>query len=163
MVKPTPRQLPGDLRPGAGGVMGKTTLPGIATAIAAVTAVTACGANSPSTQTVQGEVLGGTQAAAIAASALGGVRGICGGAVDGTQVIIKGPSGELLATTNLQKDANATSALRLPAALSSEGQVGVYDFKTTIPAGSGPYTVELVGISSLVVSAAQLHHLQLTC
>jgi len=95
-------------------------------------------------------------------SALGGVHGICGGAVDGTQVIIKGPSGKLLATTNLHKDAKASSALRLPSSLSS-GQVGVYDFKLTIPAGSGPYTVDLVGVNSIAVSAQQLQHLRLTC
>ena len=111
---------------------------------------------------VQGQVLGGTQAAATTFSALGGVRGICGGAVEGTQVIVKGPSGTLLATTTLHKDTKATSALGVPSSLSS-GHVGVYDFSTTIPAGSGPYTIELVGVSSLVVSANQLHHLQLTC
>jgi predicted ATP-dependent Lon-type protease len=78
-------------------------------------------------------------------------------------VIIKGPSGKLLATTTLHKNAKATSALSLPSSLSSSGQVGVYEFKTTIPAGSGPYTVELVGVNSVVVSAKQLHHLHLTC
>jgi hypothetical protein len=131
--------------------------------IAAITALTACGSGSPSTQTVEGQVIGGTQAAATVASALGGGIGICGGAVGGTQVIIKGPSGKLLATTTLHKNAKATSALSLPSSLSSSGQVGVYEFKTTIPAGSGPYTVELVGVNSVVVSAKQLHHLHLTC
>jgi hypothetical protein len=134
----------------------------LAAAIAAASTLTACGGGSPSTQVVQGQVLGGTEAAATAYSALGGVKGICGGAVDGTQVIVKGPSGTLLATTTLHKDAKATSALNVPSSLSS-GQLGVYDFSTTIPAGSGPYTIELVGVSSLVVSANQLRNLQLTC
>jgi hypothetical protein len=134
----------------------------IAALIAAAMAATACGGGSPSTQTVQGRVMGGTKAAATVFSAVGGATGICGGAVDGTQVIIKGPSGRLLATTTLHKDAKATSALSLPSSLSS-GQVGVYDFKTTIPAGPGPYTVDLVGVNSIVVSGKQLHHLQLTC
>jgi hypothetical protein len=79
------------------------------TAVASV--LTACGGGGPSTQAVQGQVLGGTQAAATTFSALGGVSGICGGAVEGTQVIVKGPSGTLLATTTLHKDAKATSAL----------------------------------------------------
>jgi len=131
-------------------------------AIAAVSALTACGGGGSGTQVVQGQVLGGTQAAATAFSALGGVSGICGGAVEGTQVIVKGPSGTLLATTNLHQDAKATKALGVPSSLSS-GQVGVYDFSTTIPAGSGPYTIELVGVSSLVVPANQLHDLHLTC
>ena len=134
----------------------------VITAIAAASALSACGGASSSTQVVQGQVLGGTQAAATAFSALGGGSGICGGAVDGTQVIVKGPSGTLLATTTLHKDSKATSALDVPSSLSS-GQVGVYDFSTTIPAGSGPYTIDLVGVNSLVVSANQLHHLRLTC
>lgn len=142
--------------------MRKTMPAGITAVIAVVTALSACGGGGPSTQTVQGQVMGGTQAAATVFSAAGGATGICGGAVSGTQVIIKGPSGRLLATTTLRKDAKATSALNVPASLSS-GQVGVYDFKTTIPAGSGPYTVDLVGVSSPVVSAKQLHHLHLTC
>lgn len=140
----------------------------VAAAIAAAWALSACGGGGSSTQVgtqvVQGQVLGGTQAAATAMSALGGVSGICGGAVEGTQVIVKGPSGTLLATTTLHKDSKATSALGLPSSLSqSYEQVGVYTFSTTIPAGSGPYTIDLVGVSSLVVSANQLHHLQLTC
>src|ERR1700722_13910487 len=94
--------------------------------------------------------------------ALGGGSEICAGAVEGTQLIGKGPSGTLLATTTLHKDVKATSALSLPSSLSS-GQVGVYDFSATIPAGSGPYTIELVGVSSLVVPANNLAHLQLTC
>ena len=134
----------------------------VITAIAAASALSACGGASSSTQVVQGQVLGGTQAAATAFSALGGGSGICGGAVDGTQVIVKGPSGTLLATTTLPTDSKATSALDVPSSLSS-GQVGVYDFSTTIPAGSGPYTIDLVGVNSLVVSANQLHHLRLTC
>jgi len=111
---------------------------------------------------VHGQVLGGTQAAATVFSALGGVHGLCAGAVAGTQVIVKGPSGQLLATTNLRKNSKASSGLKIPASLSS-GQVGIYDFSTTIPAGPGPYTIKLVGVSSLVVSAKQLHHLTLTC
>jgi hypothetical protein len=135
----------------------------VATAvIVAASALTACGGGGSSIQVVKGQVLGGTQAASTTFSALGGVSGICGGAVEGTQVIVKGPSGTLLATTNLRKDAKATSALNVPSSLSS-GQVGIYDFSTTIPAGSGPYTIELVGINSLVVSSKQLRHLQLTC
>jgi hypothetical protein len=105
--------------------------------------------------------MGGTEAAATVFSAEGG-GGICGGAVQGTQVIVKGPSGKLLATTNLHKNAKATSALDVPSALSS-GQIGVYDFSATIPTGSGPYTVDLVGVNSIVVSAEQLSHLRLTC
>jgi hypothetical protein len=134
----------------------------VAVATAAASALTACGGGGSSTQVVQGHVLGGTQAAATTFSALGGGSGICGSTVEGTQMIVKGPSGTLLATTTLRKDAKATSALGLPSSLSS-GQVGVYDFSTTIPAGSGPYTIDLVGVSSLVVSANQLRHLQLTC
>jgi hypothetical protein len=123
----------------------------------------ACGGGS-STQQVHGQVIGGTQAAATTVAALGGGVSICGGAVAGTQVIVKGPSGKLLATTNLQKDAAATSKLQLPAVLSGGlGQVGVYKFSTTIPAGNGPYTIELVGVNSTVVSAKQLSHLHLTC
>jgi hypothetical protein len=133
-----------------------------AASIAVASVLTGCGGGGSSTQAVQGQVLGGTQAGATAFSALGGVSGICGGAVEGTQVIVKGPSGTLLATTTLNKDAKATSALGVPSSLSS-AQVGVYDFSATIPAGSGPYTIDLVGVSSLVVSASQLRHLRLTC
>jgi hypothetical protein len=119
----------------------------VAAAMAAASVLSACGGGGSSTQVVQGQVLGGTQAAATAMSALGGVSGICGGAVEGTQVIVKGPSGTLLATTTLHKDSKATSALGLPSSLSSQSfeQVGVYTFSTTIPAGSGPYTIDLVG------------------
>jgi hypothetical protein len=106
--------------------------------------------------------LGGTQAAATVFSALGGGNGICGGAVEGTQVIVKGPSGTLLATTTLHKNTKATNALSLPSSLSS-GQVGVYDFSATIPVGSGPYTIDLVGVNSLVVPTKQLRNLRLTC
>lgn len=134
----------------------------VAAAIAVASVLTACGGGGSSTQVVQGQVLGGTQAAATTFSALGGGSGICAGAVEGTQVIVKGPSGTLLTTTNLHKDAKATSALDVPSSLSS-GQVGVYDFSATIPAGSGPYTIDLVGVSSLVVAANQLRHLRLTC
>jgi hypothetical protein len=134
----------------------------VVAATAAAYALTACGGGGSSTQVVQGQVLGGTQAAATVFGALGDGSGICGGAVEGTQVIVKGPSGTLLATTTLHKDTKATSALQVPSSLSS-GQVGVYDFSATIPTGSGPYTIELVGVSSLVVSANQLRHLQLTC
>lgn len=136
----------------------------VAAAIVAALALTACGGGgtSASTQAVQGQVLGGTQAGATVFKALGNVSGICGGAVEGTQVIVKGPSGTLLATTNLHEDAKATKALKLPSSLSS-AQIGVYDFSTTIPTGPGPYTIELVGVSSLVVSGTELRHLQLTC
>jgi hypothetical protein len=127
-----------------------------------------CGLDSmrrwPSTQAVHGRVLGGTQSAATVVSALGGGTGICGGAVVGTQVIVKGPSGKLLATTTLRKDTAATRKLSLPATLTGpQGQVGIYDFSATIPAGNGPYTIDLVGVNSTVVSAKQLSHLQLTC
>jgi hypothetical protein len=139
----------------------------VAAAIAAASALTACGSGGSGTQVVQGEVLGGTQLAAIYSQAMDHASGICGGAIDGTQVIIKAPSGTVLATTTLYMDAKATSALKLPSSLTSgplaHGQIGVYDFSTTIPAGSGPYTVDVVGVSSLVVSASQLHHLQMTC
>jgi hypothetical protein len=140
----------------------------VAAAAAAASALTACGSGGGSgTQVVQGQVLGGTQLAAIYSQAMDHATGICGGAIDGTQVMIKGPSGTLLATTTLHEDAKATSALNLPASMSSgplaNGQIGVYDFAATIPAGSGPYTIEVVGVSSLVVSASQLHHLQMTC
>jgi hypothetical protein len=124
-------------------------------------AVSACGGGS-STQAVHGKVMGGTQAAATVFSAMGGGGGICGGAVEGTQVIVKGPSGTLLATTTLHKDVKATSQLGLTSSLAS-GQIGIYNFAATIPAGSGPYTIDLVGVNSLVVSAQQLGNLQLTC
>lgn len=135
----------------------------IAATIAAASALTACGGGGASgTQAVHGQVLGGTVAAATVYSAMAGVTGICGHAVEGTQVIIKGPSGQLLATATLHEDAAATSALHVPSSLAG-GQVGVYDFSATIPAGSGPYTVDVVGVSSLTVSAKQLDDLQLTC
>jgi hypothetical protein len=131
---------------------------------AAAIAIAGCGGGGTSTQAVHGKVLGGTQAAATVVSATGGGTGICGGAVAGTQVIVKGPSGKLHATTTLRKDASATSGLTLPASLTgAEGQVGVYEFSTSIPAGNGPYTIDLVGVSNVVVSAKQLGHLQLTC
>jgi hypothetical protein len=53
----------------------------------------------------------GSQAAATTAAATSGVTGICGGAVAGTQVIVKGPSGKLLATTNLRKDVSDDRAV----------------------------------------------------
>ena len=135
----------------------------VVVAAAVVAALTACGGGA-STQTVHGQVLGGKQSAATVISALGGGTGICGGAVAGTQVIVKGPSGKLLATTTLRKDTAATRKLQLPATLTGpQGQVGVYDFSATIPAGNGPYTIDLVGVNSTVVSAKQLRHLQLTC
>lgn len=104
------------------------------------------------TQPVRGQVLGGSQAGATVAEAVGGAHGICAGAVAGTQVIVKGPSGTLLATTALK-----------PSGAQAAGQVGVYEFSMSIPAGNGPYTVDLVGVSSVVVSAKDLDHLQLTC
>jgi hypothetical protein len=105
----------------------------ITVTITCAVAMTACG--GPSTQAVHGQVVGGTQAAATVFAA-NGAAGICAGAVEGTQVIVKGPSGTLLTTTTLHKDAKASSALGVPASLSS-GQVGVYEFSATIPAGSG--------------------------
>jgi hypothetical protein len=79
-------------------------------------------------------------------------------------VIVKGPSGKLLATTTLRKNASATGALTLPSSLTgAEGQVGIYEFSTSIPAGNGPYTIDLVGVSNTVVSTKQLDHLQLSC
>lgn len=134
----------------------------VAATIAAASVLTACGGGGSGTQAVHGQVLGGTEAAATVYSSLAGVSGICGHAVEGTQVVIKGPSGELLGSTTLHEDASATSALHVPSSLAG-GQVGVYDFSTTIPAGSGPYTVDVVGVSSLVVTAKQLGDLQLTC
>jgi hypothetical protein len=128
-------------------------------------ALSAC-SSSPGSQAVKGQILGSTQNAVTVYSATGGggASGICADAVGGTQVIVKGPSGTLLATTNLQKDAGASSALGLPSALTGpEGQMGVYTFSTSIPAGNGPYTIDIVGVSSLVVSAKDLGHLQLTC
>ena len=131
---------------------------------AAAIAIAGCSSAGTSTQSVHGTVLGGTQAAATVFSAEGGGTGICGGAIAGTQVIVKGPSGKLLATTTLRKDASASSKLTLPASLTGgEGQVGVYEFSTSIPAGNGPYTIDMVGVSNLVVSAKQLERLQLTC
>ena len=139
----------------------------VAAATAAAWALTACGSGGSGTQVAQGEILGGTQLAAVMSQALHGASGICGGAIEGTQVMIKGSSGTLLATTTLHKDATATKALNVPSSLTSgplkNGQIGVYDFSTTIPAGTGPYTVDVVGVSSLVVSASQLHHLTMTC
>lgn len=78
----------------------------VAAATAASLTLTACEGGS-STQAVQGQVFGGTPAAATVFSALGGGSGICSGAVEGTQVVVKGPSGTLLATTTLQKDTKA--------------------------------------------------------
>ena len=138
-----------------------------AAAIAIAWALTACGSGGSGTQVVQGQILGGTQLAAIYSQAVDHASGICGGAIDGTQVMIKTASGTVLATTTLHEDAKATSALNLPSSLSSgplsHGQIGVYDFSTTIPAGPGPYTVDVVGVSSLVAPASQLGHLQMTC
>ena len=132
-----------------------------AVAVAALAA--GCGGGGHGMQPVRGQVIGGTQAAATTFSAMGGGNiGICGGAVAGTQVIIKGPSGKLLATTNLYKNAKATAALNIPSSLAI-GQIGVYGFHTTIPAGNGPYTIDIVGVNSIVVSGKQLAHLQLTC
>lgn len=130
---------------------------------AAMIAVVACGGGS-STQSVRGSILGGTQSAATVFSATGGGTSVCGGAVSGTQVIVKGPSGTLLATTTLRKNTSATGALKLPSALTGpEGQLGVYEFSTSIPAGNGPYTIDIVGVSNVVVSAKQLDNLHLTC
>jgi hypothetical protein len=71
----------------------------ITVTITCAVAMTACG--GPSTQAVHGQVVGGTQAAATVFAA-NGAAGICAGAVEGTQVIVKGPSGTLLTTTTLQ-------------------------------------------------------------
>jgi hypothetical protein len=78
-------------------------------------------------------------------------------------VIIKGPAGKLLASTTLHRDTAATAKLNLPSALAGTGQVGIYDFAARIPAGRGPYTVDLVGVNSTVVNGSQLKHLQLSC
>jgi hypothetical protein len=121
-----------------------TVLGGLVALLIIGSIATAAGGGGSSTQVVQGQVLGRTQAAATAFSAFGGGSGICGGAVQGTQLIAKGPSGTLLATTTLHEDSKATSALGVPSSLSS-GQVGVYDFSTTIPAGSGPLHDRLGG------------------
>ena len=138
-------------------------VPRLLSVAALAATVAACGGGS-SPQPVRGTVFGGTQAAATVFSATGGGTGVCGGAIAGTQVIVKGPSGALLATTRLRKDASASSALKLPAALTGgDGQLGVYEFSTSIPAGKGPYTIDLVDVSNLVVSAKQLDHLELTC
>ena len=123
-----------------------------AVVVAAVVIVVVVLGGSKPPQPVHGQVLGGTSAGATVAEAVGGAHGICAGAVAGTQVVIKGPSGTLLAATTLQ-----------PSGAQATGQVGVYRFDTTIPAGSGPYTVDLVGVNSVVVNASDLAHLQLTC
>ena len=134
----------------------------LAVTVAAAVLVVAAGcSSSPSSQQVSGHLLGGSQAAATVASATGGVSGICSGATAGTQVIVKGPSGKLLATTNLRPDKQATAALHLPSAFA--GQLGIFDFHTSIPGGSGPYTIDVVGVSNLVVPASELGHLRLTC
>ncbi len=107
----------------------------------AAAAITAVGCGGSATQSVHGTVLGGTQAAATVIGAFGGGKGLCAGAVAGTQVIVKGPSGTLLATTTLRKDTSASRALKLPASLTGQaGRAGVYEFSTSIPAGNGPYT-----------------------
>jgi len=132
-------------------------------AAAAAAALAGCGGGS-SNQPVFGTVLGGTQAAATVGAAEAGIDGICGGAVSGTQVIVRGPSGTLLATTNLRRDAKATAALKLPSVLAGpEGELAIYEFSTSIPAGNGPYTIDVVGVSNLVVPDQQLSHLQLSC
>jgi len=95
--------------------------------------------------------MGGTQAGATVASALGNVHGICAGAVPGGQLIIKGPSGTMLVTTTLH------------GTLAGAAQVGVLHFSTTIPAGGGPFTLDFVGVNSVVEPAGQLGHLRLTC
>jgi hypothetical protein len=149
---------------------GTVKLGGVAVAVmaaAAAVVLAACGGGR-GTQPVHGQILGGTQSAATVAAATGGITGICGGAVAGTQVIVKGPSGTLLATTTLHKakagGAMALAVAQLPSALTGpEGQVGVYEFNASIPAGKGPYTIDVVGVNSIVVSKSDLAHLQLTC
>jgi hypothetical protein len=128
---------------------------------ATAVALTACG--GPSTQAVHGQVLGGTQSAAAVIAAMGADFTICGGAVAGTRVIVKGPSGTMLATTTLRKAAHLASPDGLPTSLKRRGQVGVYEFSTAIPVGNGPYTIELVGVSRSVVPPKQLGDLLLTC
>jgi hypothetical protein len=110
-----------------------------------------CGATHAASHPVRGQILGGTRAGATAATALGGVHGICAGAVPGGQLIVKSPSGKLLATTTLH------------GTLAGKTQLGVLRFSTAIPAGSGPYTIDITGVSSLVVPASQLAHLRLAC
>jgi len=60
---------------------------------AAAIAVVGCGSGS-STQPMHGTVRGGAQPAATVVAATGGGAGICGGAVAGTQVIVKRTSGK---------------------------------------------------------------------
>ena len=127
----------------------KAAITGFAATAAAGVAIAGCGGGSPATRAVTGHIMGGTQAGATVASALGNVHGVCAGAVPGGQVIVKGPSGKLLATTTMH------GKLR--------NEIGVLSFTAKIPAGHGPYTIDVVGVSSLVVSAAQLRNLQLTC
>ncbi len=129
-----------------------TTITRIAVVAAAATGILAAGCGTtPGTQPVRGQIMGGTQAGATVATALGSVHGICAGAVPGGQLIVKGPSGKLLATTTLH------------GTLTGQAQIGFLHFSTSVPAGGGPYTIDVVGVSSLVVAASQLAHLRLTC
>jgi hypothetical protein len=129
-----------------------TTITRIAVAAAAATGILAAGCGTTAgTQPVRGQIMGGTQAGATVATALGGAHGICAGAVPGGQLIVKGPSGKLLATTTMH------------GTLTGQMQVGVLRFSTTVPAGNGPYTIDVVGVNTLVVPAGQLTHLTLTC
>jgi len=130
----------------------KTPVPGVL-AVGAL-ALAACGGSSQIQ--VKGEVIGGSQAQVTVMHAFGRPA-VCSGVAAGGQVIIKGPDGTLLATTTLHRD---KAALHVPAALSTIGQ---YDFASTVPDGPGPFTVDLVGVSSLVVSKAQLGQLRLSC
>jgi len=139
--------------------MKKTLLTAAAAAMVAAGTLALAGCGSSAIQ-VKGKVLGGSSAAATVLGATGGPTSVCSGAVAGTQVIIKGPDGKLLATTTLARDAKASAALKLPAALSS---IGMYDFRTSVPDGPGPFTVDLVGVNSLVVGKSALSHLQLSC
>jgi hypothetical protein len=64
--------------------------------------VVGCGGGS-STQQVHGRVLGGSQSAATVVSATGGGTGSCGGAVAGTQMIVK-PIGDTARDDNVAQE-----------------------------------------------------------
>lgn len=122
----------------------------LAVALAALTAAALASCGGSGSQTVRGSILGGTANGVTVEEATGGASGLCSGAVPGGQVIVKGPSGTLLATTVLQGKLG-------------QYQTGLMTFSTTIPSGSGPYTIDVTGVSSVVVPGSQLGNLHLTC